>query len=59
LKAAQRKQKGKALRIGHIGTTSEETYVLETLFALEKTLEKLGCSVKLGEAVEAAREHFA
>lgn len=50
---------GKLFRIAHMGTTSEEMYILETLFALEKTLKKLGYPLESGKAVEAARPFFA
>lgn len=48
----------KMLRIAHMGFTSDEMYVLKTISALEKTLQKLGYDLKRGEGMEAAMKVF-
>ena len=49
---------GKVLRIAHMGFTSDEMYILKTLSALEKTLEKLGYTLERGKAIEPAKKVF-
>lgn len=46
------------LRIGHMGVTASPEYVVPTLFALERVMEKLGEKVPEGEAVKVAMEVF-
>jgi pyridoxamine---pyruvate transaminase len=48
--------KGKVFRIGHMGTTAEPAFVAMQLAMIEKSLQELGHSVKLGSGVGAALE---
>jgi aspartate aminotransferase-like enzyme len=45
---------GKIIRIGHMGATASPNYILPALFALEKTLKKLGYPVTPNSGVKAA-----
>ena len=46
------------IRIGHMGITASQFYVLPTLAALEQTLSSLGFKTKPGSAVAAAMEVY-
>ena len=46
------------IRIGHMGVTASQFYVIPTLAALEKTLSLLGYTVKPGSAVAAAMDVY-
>ncbi len=48
----------KVLRIAHMGITSDMTYIIRTLSALEETLIELGLDVTKGAGREAAMEIF-
>ena len=50
--------KGKILRIGHLGPTASERYILPTISALEQTLQALNFDIKLGAGVKAAKDVF-
>jgi len=49
---------GKILRIGHLGLTASERYILPTISSLEQTLNALNLNVKIGTGVKAARDIF-
>ncbi|MHA1710799.1 MAG: pyridoxal-phosphate-dependent aminotransferase family protein [Candidatus Freyarchaeota archaeon] len=48
----------KVIRIAHMGITSDEMYIMRTIYALERTLSKLGYKLELGAGIKIAKRIF-